>query len=279
MSVVKPAAMAFADLRRRLDQSLVYDWAMRCPIVVFSSLILLRDVPAFCQQVVQEPALFGQLSAGTLIATAARISQWMFMVLLSIQQLVRLRPLAKSDRLLPRAGALIAVCVPLMFPLLERAAPNPVFDVAAVTISLLASTMSVVTVSFLGRSLSVMPEARQLKHSGPYALVRHPLYLCEMIGTGAVALQYRSLPAAGLLMAAVALQVARGRWEEVVLARAFPDFAAYRAQTSFIIPRDPLHFFASFLEDHATRRRCGLVGASMAALVVLVAAALPRLLV
>lgn len=279
MSVVDSAAIAFGVLRRRLDRNPIYDWAMRCPIVVFSALLLLRDVHAFCQQVVQEPTLFEPPSAAILIATAARISQWMFMVLLSIQQLVRLRPIAKSESLLPRIGALIAVCVPLAFPLLQRAPSNPLFDAAAVIISVVANAMSVVIVSFLGRSLSVMPEARQLKRSGPYAFVRHPLYLCEMIGTGAVALQYRSLPAAGLLLAAIALQLARGRWEEEVLARAFAEFAPYRAQTPFIIPRDPVHFFALFLEEHAMRRRCTLVGASMAVLLVLMAAALPRLLV
>ncbi len=209
----------------------------------------------------------------------ARISQWMFVVLLSMQPLFRLRPIAKSEEVLPRIVALIAVSVPLMFMLLERAPPSVAFNLVAVVVSLLANVMAVVTASFLGRSLSVMPEARQLVRSGPYGIVRHPLYLCEMLGIAAVALQYRSLAAAGLLLLAIVLQVARARWEEGVLARAFADFAAYRSQTSFLIPPDPVHFLASFLTDRAARRRLALVVASMVAVLALVATVLPRLIV
>jgi len=271
--------MPFGDLRRRLDQSLIYDWAMRSPIMVYCSFILFRDVFSFCQQVLQDPAVFEQFDSGTVIAMLARISQWMFVILLSLQPLFRLRAIGKSEEILPRVVALIAVCVPLMFMQLERAPPSLTFNLLAVIVGLLANVMCLVTVSFLGRSLSVMPEARRLVESGPYGIVRHPLYLFEMLATAAVALQYRSLPAAGLLLLAITLQVARARWEEGVLARTFPDFAAYRSQTSFMIPRDPVHFFASFFMDPAVRRRSAFVVVSMVAVLALVAMILPRLLV
>ncbi len=279
MPTIKFLAMPFGDLRRRLDRSLTYDWAMRCPIVVYCSFILFRDVLAFCQQVQQHPVVFEQFDSGIVIAMLARISQWMFVVLLSIQPLFRLRPIAKTEEVLPRTVALMAVSVALRFMLLERAPPSLAFNLLDVVVSLPANVMAVVTASFLGRSLSVMPEARQLVRSGPYGIVRHPLYLCEMLGIAAVALQYRSLQAAGLLLLAIALQVARARWEEGVLARAFPDFAAYRSQTSFLIPPDLVHFLASFLTDRAVRRRLALVVASMVAVLALVAAVLPRLFV
>jgi len=100
-----------------------------------------------------------------------------------------------------------------------------------------------------------------------------------MLATAAVALQYRSLPAAALLAVAIVLQVARARWEEGVLARAFPDFAAYRARTSFLIPSDPVRFLASFMLDREVRRRSALVVASMAGVLALAATILPRLIV
>lgn len=265
------------DLRRRLDQSLIYDWAMRCPIAAYSSFILYGDVYGFCQQVLQDPSMFERPDDGMVIAMLARISQWMFVVLLSIQPLFRLRPIAKSETISPRIAALMAVCVPLMFLQLERAPPSLGVNLLTVFISLLANIMSVVTVSFLGRSFSVMPEATQLVQSGPYGVVRHPLYLCEMLATAGVALQYRSLPAVGLLILAITLQVLRARWEEGVLTQTFPDFIVYRSQTSFLIPRDPLRFFASFVADFAARRRLTFVVASMVAVLAVVATVLPRL--
>ena len=192
MPAIKSLAMPFGDLRRRLDQSVVYDWAMRFPIMIYCSFLLGRDVLQFCQQVAQDPVAFQQFDAGTYVAMLARISQWMFVILLSIQPLFRLRPIAKSEELLPRVAALIAVTLPLMYMLLDRAPPNLTFNLIAVALSVLANVMALVTVSFLGRSLSVMPEARRLVQRGPYGQVRHPLYLFEMLATAAVALQYRS---------------------------------------------------------------------------------------
>jgi len=279
MPPVKFLAMPFGQLRRQLDQSRIYDWAMRCPIMVYCSFMLFRDVAAFCQQVLQQPALFEQFDSGLAVAMLARISQWMFVVLLSIQPLFRLRAVAKSDEILPRIAALIAVCVPLMFMQLDRAPPSIAFNLMSVLVMLVANVMCVVTASFLGGSLSVMPEARRLVESGPYGMVRHPLYLCELLATAGVALQYRSLPAAALLLSAIVLQVARARWEEGVLARAFPEFAEYRSRTSFLVPSDPVHFFASFLLDPAVRRRSAVVVVSVVAVLALVATAMPRLLI
>ena len=278
MPAIKSLAMPFGDLRRRLDQSVVYDWAMRFPIMIYCSFLLGRDVSQFCQQVAQDPVAFQQFDAGTYVAMLARISQWMFVVLLSIQPLFRLRPIGKSEELLPRVVALIALNAPLMFMLLDRSPPNLTFNLIAVVLSVLANVLALVTVSFLGRSLSVMPEARRLVQRGPYGQVRHPLYLFEMLATAAVALQYRSLLAVGLLLLAIALQVARARWEEDVLARVLPDFAAYRVQTPFLIPRDPVHFLASFMMDAVVRRRAALVVVSLVAVLALVATVLPRLI-
>ena len=273
------AAMPFGALRRRLDQSSAYDWAMRCPIMIYYSLMLVRDLRAFVHQVELDPTAFEQFDVAILAATLGRISQWMFIFLFAIQPLFRLRAIAKSEEILPRLTALIAVCAPLMFMQLERASPNVAFDLSAVVLILTANVMVVVTISFLGRSLSVMPEARRLVETGPYGIVRHPLYLCELLGFCGITLLYRSLPAFALLLATIALQVARARWEEGVLARTFPEFAAYRARTSFLIPLDPVHFLASFVVDRTVRRRSALVVAAIIAVLGLVATMLPRLII
>src|ERR1700752_2138119 len=108
MSAVKAPGLPFMGLRRRLDQSLVYDWVMRFPIMIYCSFILFRDVAAFFQQVSQDPIVFEQIDSGIVVAMLARISQWMFVILLSIQPLFRLRAIGKSEQVLPRIAALLA---------------------------------------------------------------------------------------------------------------------------------------------------------------------------
>lgn len=245
MPTAKSIALPFGSLAHRVEQSPIYDWAMRCPIIVFSSSMLVGDGNAFYRQILQDPDLIRRLDAGVVLALSTRISQWIFVALLAILPLFRLRPIAKSQEILPRVAALIAACIPSMFMLLARAPPSVAFNVPALTIGLFANIAAVIALGFLGRSLSVMPEARRLVRNGPYRVVRHPLYLCEMLGTLAVFLQYRSWPAFALLLIAVGLQVKRARWEEEVLARAFSDFAAYRSQTAFLIPHRPWRFAAS----------------------------------
>ena len=223
------------DRAHKLAQSPFYDAAMRCPVPIFLGSLLLSDMNGFYRQLA--PDWLAHLSAGMIFALLARIWQWLFVAALAIQPLFRLRPIAKSKEMLPRLAALLAVGLPAAFLLLPRAPPSLPFNLLALTISLVANVLAVVTLRFLGRSLSVMPEARRLVQSGPYRLVRHPLYLCELFATLAVFLQYRTPLALALLATAAALQVKRAGWEEQVLARAFPDFAAYRAKTAFLIPR------------------------------------------
>ncbi len=272
MAVVDFPAMR--TLGARLDQTRLYDWTMRIPIVGYSLLILGRDVLGFYEQVTTQHTAFHQLDGAVALAALARASQWIFILLLAVLPIFRLSPVGKSDRIWPRVVAFAAVGLIPAFMLLERAPASPAFNAASALIGLLANIMSIVTVSFLGRSLSVMPEARRLVTSGPYAVVRHPLYLCEILGVTAMILQYRSMAAIELFAVIVAVQALRGRAEEAVLARVFPAFSSYRLRTPFLLPRDPARFFTVFIIDPAARRRSALViggtaGASALALIAL----------
>jgi protein-S-isoprenylcysteine O-methyltransferase Ste14 len=265
------------NLFSRIEQSRLYDWAMRLPIVFYSFYALVHDVVSFSGQVAQEPAVWAHADAGVIIASLARVSQWMFITILAVLPLFRHRPIAKSAAVLPRLAALLTVCIPPFCVLLDRAPPNLWCNLLAMAAGVSASVLGVLTLSFLGRSFSVMPEARRLVTTGPYSIVRHPLYLFELLGVVGILLQVRSLAGAGLLALIVALQIARACWEEAVLDRAIPEFAAYRRQVPFLIPRDARSLFALLREDPTARRRSAMVMSSAFGLLALVVIALPRL--
>src|SRR5512140_3190585 len=116
------------ELFSRIEHSRAYDWAMRLPIVLYSLYALVHDVIGFFAQIAQEPAQWAHADAGVIIATLARVSQWMFLALMVALPLFRRAPVAKSTELLPRFAALVTVCIPPLCVLLDRAPPNLAFN-------------------------------------------------------------------------------------------------------------------------------------------------------
>jgi protein-S-isoprenylcysteine O-methyltransferase Ste14 len=88
----------------------------------------------------------------------------------------------------------------------------------------------------LGRSISILPQARRLVTWGPYALVRHPLYLGEIVATVGVALQYLSAWALLLLGLQCVFQLQRMKNEERVLFQVFPEYGDYMTRTARLVP-------------------------------------------
>ncbi len=77
----------------------------------------------------------------------------------------------------------------------------------------------------LTRSFGIVPEARELKTSGPYRFVRHPVYLGQFIAQGGVWLCFAQLHVVWIAFYVifVALQLYRSKLEDRVLANAFGD--------------------------------------------------------
>ena len=81
-----------------------------------------------------------------------------------------------------------------------------------------------------------MAEARHLVTEGPYAVIRHPLYLAEEIAVLGVFLQFMSFWAGILFVAHLGFQIQRMRNEEQILRQAFPEYEAYMKRTARVIP-------------------------------------------
>jgi protein-S-isoprenylcysteine O-methyltransferase Ste14/Flp pilus assembly pilin Flp len=129
------------------------------------------------------------------------------------------------------AGAIVPVA--LQAPT-GSAAPGVVF--AGELLALLGCGWMLVAALALGRCFGVLPEARGLVTTGPYQLVRHPLYLGEfaaMAGLLVASPSARNLAAGAAFGAA---QATRMWLEERALEREFPEYRAYAARTPRIVP-------------------------------------------
>jgi protein-S-isoprenylcysteine O-methyltransferase Ste14 len=88
----------------------------------------------------------------------------------------------------------------------------------------------------LRRSFSLEPAARDLVTTGPYRFARHPVYAGYLLQYGGMWLMYPTATLALALGAWLALMVARIRFEETILAQAFPAHAAYRRRVGALMP-------------------------------------------
>ena len=89
---------------------------------------------------------------------------------------------------------------------------------------------------FLGRSISVIAQAREVVDRGPYRLVRHPLYVGELVSTLGVAIVAGTVWALCAWVALCLLEAYRALREEQVLLQAPPGYRAYRARTAALLP-------------------------------------------
>ena len=96
---------------------------------------------------------------------------------------------------------------------------------------------SVWGLAYLRRSFSIIPEARRLVTGGPYGLSRHPVYLGEIATAVGVNIATAGWLGAAAVAYFIGAELLRMRWEEAVLARAFPaDYPAYAARVPRYLP-------------------------------------------
>src|SRR5712675_981552 len=171
-----------------------------------------------------------------LLMVAASIANVMFVTLVASTTLTRLTPIQKARGIEPRISALLGtfLCITLAF--LPKAELGPIFSAASTALILIGASLSFAVLRWLGKSFSILAEARRLVTEGPYRIVRHPLYVCEGVVLVGVALQVLSPLAVLIAIAAVMVQCRRMINEETILTLAFPQYRAYAATTPFLIP-------------------------------------------
>jgi protein-S-isoprenylcysteine O-methyltransferase Ste14 len=90
--------------------------------------------------------------------------------------------------------------------------------------------LALVAVAGLGRSFGIVAANRGVRTSGPYRVVRHPLYAAYLVTYVGYLLSYPRLLNVAVVAVTTAVMIARALAEERLLA-ADPDYRAYRERT------------------------------------------------
>jgi protein-S-isoprenylcysteine O-methyltransferase Ste14 len=218
----------------RTQETKYYDAIAALPLILWFAYgaLQLRAVLAYDWAMIAggNASLFVWVQFFALLMAAA------FDLLLVYVLAVRDRPVARSQGVLPRVfgviGTFMGVGI-LQLPVAHLSLPMQIF---AATLIGLGSLGSLLVLSRLGKSFSIMPEARKLVTSGPYVLVRHPLYTVEIITILGTAMQFQGPWSWVIALVVVTLLWIRSHYEEQVLAGAYPEYGEYRARTKRFIP-------------------------------------------
>ena len=211
----------------------VYDFLMRAIFACWFTVLATVQALGVAAVVRAEGAVWDLALAADVTARATGI---LFLSLIICLAVIRSRPVGKARGLQPRFSALAGSFLLLAVVLFPRQELSVAMNFLSAGLILVGHALAIYALLRLGRSFSIMAEARRLVTDGPYARVRHPLYLAEEIAAIGLFLQFLSVWTAMLFVVQFAFQLRRMANEERVLRDTFPEYAAYAERTPRLIP-------------------------------------------
>lgn len=220
---------------KRFRNTKTYDFFAASPLILWCGFCLHAQLPLLMRRAAQLGG--GSIELRDFLQFAAIGGTAAFYFLAIYLLMTRAKPLARSKGVLPRliglVGSFFGTSV-LFLPVADLTLP-----MQAVSNVLIfgGNTGAVYVLYRLGRAFAILPEARQLETSGPYALVRHPLYVFETIALFGLMLQFQQPLAVLITVGATILIGARAVNEERVLAVQFSNYLDYCSRTARFLPR------------------------------------------
>jgi protein-S-isoprenylcysteine O-methyltransferase Ste14 len=212
----------------------VYDLLAASPLILWYAFCVVQQAPQLLDELAK--IWLHEQELLPIVDLLSKFAVFVFTAVLVGLLVFRRTPSAKAQGFFPKAAAFLGCYLGVAVLALPRQPVGWTVEVASTALILGGMTFALYGLLWLGRSISIMSEARQLVVGGPYAIVRHPLYLGEQLALIGVALQYISPVAVALIALQFSFQIYRMGFEEKVLSEAFPEYKAYMARTARLIP-------------------------------------------
>ncbi|MDG4874249.1 isoprenylcysteine carboxylmethyltransferase family protein [Mesorhizobium sp. WSM4935] len=176
-------------------------------------------------------------TAPWLIDIGASITALGFMVLVVVTTVARLPPVRTAQGIEPRISALIGCFATITLIAVPRLPIAPKLELIADLVTIVGFCLCIWCLWWLGRSFSILAQARRLVTAGPYQMVRHPLYACEAIVLFGIILRNPTWVTITVGVIVLAFQYRRIVNEEKILRAAFPQYQEYARMVPMLVPR------------------------------------------
>ena len=218
----------------------LYDLLAATPFIAWCVFCATQTLPSVAQEIALAKFFIqtnpSVLRAPLILIIASNISTLVFLAVLVVMFAVRRVPRHTAPGLYPRCAAVVGTFLGVgvtLLPLQEL----PSLLYLGSLLSIFGGTIVAICAALvLGRSISILPQARGLVTRGPYSLVRHPIYLGEIVAAVGIALLHLSSWALLLLGLQCIFQFQRMKIEERMLAQFFPEYGDYMARTARLVP-------------------------------------------
>jgi len=232
--------IAMTQRLKAIRRTKLYDVFAAAPLIVWY-LFCAADLLSSVAQQIALIKLFVQtdpsvLPAGLILSTISRVAALGFFAVLVVMFAVRRVPQRTATGFYPRCAAVVGTFIGVSFLLLPPQELSSALYLASLILIITGFAFAIWAGLVLGRSISILPQARRLVTWGPYAYVRHPLYLGEIVAMAGVALQFLSAWALLLLGLQFAIQLQRMKYEERILSEVFPEYEDYMMRTARLVP-------------------------------------------